>query len=248
MSAQDVLLIGGVGVRAGSWEPVCDHLRAAGLTPHIVPRGDVTDLDQLVELHVRQLPETFAVVGHSAGGFIAEAIALKYPQRVTTIMLLDASIAELTRPPIPGNFTLMDKLAPLAQYLVQKIHDAADGIAPGVHRLRGRLSGRGIEMLVRENFAFYHQAQQLRQARESYDATPPRVSAVVCVGRVHTGLWKRSQQRHLRRWREAGAEVDGRVLRPAKHMVMEEQPQVVATLIADWMEGKPLTAGHELLR
>jgi pimeloyl-ACP methyl ester carboxylesterase len=99
-----VVFEAGLGLPGASWRPVADRLPAdraamyydrAGLgrsDPGTEPRTgsqQVRELDELLD--VIDLAPPYVLVGHSAGAFVVRLYALRYPERVAGIVLVDPS-------------------------------------------------------------------------------------------------------------------------------------------------------------
>lgn len=82
--------------------PILPRARYVDLFPFTVP--DHVLLDRYAEWFAEQLQEPTIIVGHSMGGAIAQIIALKYPQKVTALVLAG------TGPRLPVNTALLSLL------------------------------------------------------------------------------------------------------------------------------------------
>ncbi|MFC4606190.1 alpha/beta fold hydrolase [Rhodococcus kronopolitis] len=178
------------------------------------------------------------VVGHSMGGWYAEAFARRHRRRAAGLVLLDASIARPQRP----------LLAPTPRYRLAAAAAAVTS-ASGLQRLLGpsvrRLAygggpAAGTESLVRrvftdpaylraalvENAAYADLPAELASIR-GLGPLPPTLVVAADPGRPWSARWVRSQRRLAD---DLGATFTA--LRPARHTAMVDRPAAVAALVA----------------
>lgn len=231
------VMSGGVGVGAGVWDDVVTSLRESGVDTVIVERpgsswieswglGEMPTLEsescriEDVLAEVRRVgagPIVLAV--HSAAGFFAEAIALRKPELLDGILLIDISATREALPAFPG--------------LVRSSH------------LVGKATGKAdVEALLLENAMFRFWARDLVDLRRLYSDSDVsqrklEVTAILAenpylpVQRTFLRWAFRSVVKH---WRRLGAQVRQRVLRPCGHLVMSDKPDVVVAEILKLIE------------
>jgi pimeloyl-ACP methyl ester carboxylesterase len=91
--SRQVVLLPGLLCDERVWQPQRDALRAAGYTVQL-PRYDRFDgITEVARGLLAELPETFALAGHSLGGVVAFEILREAPGRVTQLALLDTNPA-----------------------------------------------------------------------------------------------------------------------------------------------------------
>lgn len=93
-----VLLLHGVGLRAEAWNGIIDRLRSSYeiIAPDMVGHGQSTPFDHVPTLAdytdrvARAMDASMHVVGHSMGAMIALDLAARYPQKVLSVVALNA--------------------------------------------------------------------------------------------------------------------------------------------------------------
>ncbi|MFV8320287.1 alpha/beta fold hydrolase [Mycobacterium sp. 23] len=249
-----VVLSSGLGGRALHWaDTVADLAR-----DHIVVRFDrpgtpVTGTPRsrtvrgeagriATVLDAAQCADKAVVVGHSVGGFYAEAFARLYPDRTGAVLLLDSSIAaERRRLALPLRSKVIGADAAARLLHTMRLHEplARAGLRLAQRRRPGGLDARMrdqiysaakdpdlIRALLTEYVGYHELAAELYVLRTGNPLPPvPRV-----VATAHTG-------RRTRRWRAQQIELAGTLgaehvtITPAGHLVMIERPRRTADLI-----------------
>ncbi len=187
-------------------------------------------------------PDKAVLVGHSVGGFYAEAFARLHPQRTGALLLLDSSIASDHRRlalPLRAKLTAADA----ATGLLQKLHLHATlgraGLSLAQRRRPGGLDAQMrteirsaatepdfLPALFAEYLGYHELAAELYTLRPSHPLPPVRRM----VATAHTGWRTRRWRAQQKRLAEAlGAEHI--TIAPAGHLVMIEQPHRTADLI-----------------
>lgn len=182
------------------------------------------------------------LVGHSVGGFYAEAFARLYPQRTGALLLLDSSIAaerrRLALPPAV-KCAAADAAAALLDGLHLQTPLARVGLALAQRRRPGGLDARtraeirsaaaepGFLPALFTEYAAYHElAAELYDLRTGNPLPPvPRM-----VATAHTG-WRTSRWRAQQIRLAAALGADHVTIAPAGHLVMIERPRRTAELI-----------------
>lgn len=186
--------------------------------------------------------EKAVVVGHSVGGFYAEAFARLYPHRTRALLLLDSSIAaERRRPALPlrVKLTAADAGAALLHRLHLQAPLARAGLALAQRRRPGGLDAQMraeirsaaddpefLDALFTEYVEYHDLAAELYTLRSGHPLPPIRRT----VATAHTG-WR------TRRWRAEQIQLaetlgaEHTTIAPAGHLVMIEQPRRTADLI-----------------
>lgn len=251
-----VVLCSGLGGRALHWRDTVTNLAEdhtvvrfdrPGITAETIPAPDArqmlrSEADRIgAALEVVGRSDPVVVVGHSIGGFYAEAFARLYPERTRALLLLDSSIAHRRRLTLPlrtklavvdGAVATLAKLhlrVPLARaglMLVQRRRP--DGLdAPMMSEICRAASTNDIEIALLSEYAAYHEiAEALCDLRASHPLTDVRCT----VATAHTG-W------YTRRWRAQQVKLAENLgaehitLAPARHLVMIDQPHRTANLI-----------------
>lgn len=234
------VMSGGVGVVADVWEEVVAALRERGIDTVIVERpgtswieswkfGEMPTLEsescriEDVLTDIRNIgagPIILAV--HSAAGFFAEAIALRRPELIDGIVLVDVSATGEALPAIPG--------------LVRSSH------------LVGKVTGKSeVESLLLENAMFRFWARDLSDLRKQYAGRqyartklkPLEVVAILAESRflpIRAAVLRVAFRSVVKQWRKLGAHVTQKILRPCGHNVMAERPDAVVAEIQKLVE------------
>ncbi|OBK28948.1 hypothetical protein A5634_19260 [Mycobacterium asiaticum] len=187
-------------------------------------------------------PDRVVLVGHSVGGYYAEAFARLYPHRTRALLLLDSSIApdrQWLALPLRTKLAITNAAASLLNKLHLQTPLGRAGLTL-VQRLRpGGLDAQMrseirraatepgfIDALLAEYVAYHNLADELCALRHHHPLPPVRR----VVATAHTG-WRtrgwRNQQ--IRLAKNIGAEQI--TVAPAGHLVMIEQPRRAADLI-----------------
>lgn len=141
-----VVLVHGLGSRSTHWLPLTrdlarDHrVVAADLPGHGLAsmplRLRLEDAAEALGRVIAAEPEPVVLVGHSVGGLVATAAALRSPERVRALVLIETSLKPVTTP------------AERAELRAALDHDFRGTVA-SVYRSFGRDSAQG-DMLARE--------------------------------------------------------------------------------------------------
>jgi pimeloyl-ACP methyl ester carboxylesterase len=253
-----VVLCSGLGGRALHWSDTVANLaddhtvvrfdrpgtpvtRPPALVGRRTVRGEAARIDAVLDA-VRR-PNQAVVVGHSVGGFYAEAFARLYPQRTGALLLLDSSIApdhpRRLALPLRAKLAAADAAATLLNTLHLQTPLGRAGLAllqrrrPGGldAQMRSEIRSAAAEpaftaALLTEYVSYHELAAELCTLRATYPLPPVRRMVVT----AHTGLRTRRWRTHQIRLAAAlGAEHI--TIAPAGHLVMIEQPLRTADLI-----------------
>lgn len=187
-------------------------------------------------------PDEAVVVGHSVGGFYAEAFARLHPHRVRALLLLDSSIASDHRRlalPLRAKLTASDAAAALLHRLHLQAPLAHAGLAFAQRRRPGGLDRQicteirstatepeFLVTLLTEYVGYHELAAELCTLRDSHPLPPVRRKVVTAHTGWRTRRWRAQQ---IRLAKTLGAEHI--TIAPAGHLVMIEQPLRTADLI-----------------
>ncbi|GFG80771.1 alpha/beta fold hydrolase [Mycobacterium paragordonae] len=249
-----VVLCSGLGGRALHWRDTAADLAAdhtvvrfdrPGTPVTGAPRSPTVrgEADRIAAvLDAVRCADKAVVVGHSVGGFYAEAFARLYPQRTRALVLLDSSVAaedRRLRLPLRAKVTVADAAAKALRDLHLREPLTRAGLALAQRRrpdgldaqMRDEINSAAIDSaflsaLFTEYVGYHELAAELYHLRPGNPLPPvPRV-----VATAHTG-------RRTRRWltQQIGlAETLGAehvTISPAGHLVMIERPHSSADLI-----------------
>ncbi|WP_205874113.1 alpha/beta fold hydrolase [Mycobacterium camsae] len=187
-------------------------------------------------------PEGAVLVGHSVGGFYAEAFARLHPHRTRALLLLDSSIASDRRRlgvPPPVKVAAAEAAARLLHRLHLQSPLTRAGLTLAQRRRPGGVDGRTyseihctasepgfLSALFTEYVEYRELAAELFRLRADHPLPAvPRVVATAHLG-WRTRRWR---ARQIRLAEALGAEHV--TIAPAGHLVMIERPHRIADLV-----------------
>jgi len=216
------------------WETQVRALRpVAGVTVADLSAGD--DLVEMADRALTSVDGALDVVGHSMGGRVAFEIFRLAPDRVRSLVVLDTGV-QPAGPDAPASRRIMldisanEGMSALADaWLPPMVHPDRRGDAAFMQPLR--------EMVMRATPEQH--ARQIGALLRRPDATPLlgaiTVPTLVVVGRHDE--WSPVDQHE-----QIAAAIPGNrlaVIEDAGHMTTVEQPEVVSTLLVDWLTDLP---------
>lgn len=182
------------------------------------------------------------VVGHSIGGFFAEAFARLYPQRTGGLLLLDSSVAAVRRRPgLPPEAKLA--AADITAMLLEKLHLRTTLSRAGLAVVQRRRPG-GLDApmrseirsaaaqsdlplaLLTEQLLYHELVAELLALRADCPLPPVRRLVVTAHTGWRTYRWRTEQ---IRMAETLAAE--HMTVSPAGHLIMIEKPSCTADLI-----------------
>lgn len=182
------------------------------------------------------------VVGHSIGGFYAEAFTRLYPQRTRALLLLDSSIAAEHRRlalPLRAKLTAAQAAARLLHALRLGAPLGRAGLTLAQRRRPGGLDGQMraqictaatepefLTALFTEYVGYHELSAELYALRAGHPLPPVRRMVVTAHTGWRTRRW-RAQQIQLAKTLDA----EHLTVAPAGHLAMIEQPHRTADLI-----------------
>lgn len=259
-----VMLCSGLGGRALHWSDTVAHLAedhtvvrfdrpGTPVTPaparsrRCTVRGEADRIAAVLDAVPRS--ERAVLVGHSVGGFFAEAFARLYPERTGALLLLDSSVAtdKPRRPTLPTQVKLAaaDRGAELLNRLRLDGPLAHAGLTLVQRRRPGGLDARMrseirsaatepgfVLALLTEEVAYHDLGAELCALRTRHPLPPVhRVVATAHTG-LRTHLWRKQQIRLAKT-----LDAEHVTISPAGHLVMIEQPRRTANLIRVLTQG-----------
>ncbi|MEU8778660.1 alpha/beta hydrolase [Streptomyces sp. NPDC048606] len=256
-----VVLSAGLAMAWFDWDAVAAELVARGRTvirfdrpghglsaPAVRPPGAVAEAHRIAALlDALGLPPTrpVTVVGHSIAGFHAEAFARLHPARTAALVLLDSSVEESPRTPLPTGIRtaaaralgraasalgLPAALGPAAREAAVRAGRAGRAADPAARDLVRRCyrTGRVWRGALLENARYPDTAEELLALAARHPLTAPAT-----VLAAHDGRHGRAGRRWLERQAALADRLGARfeVAEPAGHLVMLDRPHQVARAV-----------------
>jgi pimeloyl-ACP methyl ester carboxylesterase len=229
MSRPSVLAIPGLLCDDFVWEPLVAALDpVADVTVVDVSRFD--DLTDMARAASNCVHGPFHLVGHSLGARIALEIWRFVPERVRSLVILDTGVD----PPARGERERRQVMIDLADTSMDALADA--WLPPMVHPDRRTDDGfmAPLRDMIRRSDPARH-ARQITALLNRPDARPLlatiTVPTLVVVGRQDE--WSPVAQHERLASAVPGARLE--VVEDSGHMVTVEQPEVVSSLLVDWL-------------
>ncbi len=174
--------------------------------------------------------ETFLVVGHSAGGYLARGVAHRRPQQVGGLALICPLMSDAEsgdHRPAEAADDLGVELTPeqeaaFRDYFVVQTPTTARRFLSAVAPVLGRFDAESLER-IGENW-------ELDPSPES--GPPYDKPTIIVTGRRDTVVGYRTQWRLMDHYRQASFAT----LEPAGHALPHEQPEILEALLAAWLD------------
>ncbi|WP_193181076.1 alpha/beta fold hydrolase [Nisaea sediminum] len=225
----DILFLPGFMCDARLWDLARPGLERLG-TLHF---GDLTrdrSFGAMAERVLSEAPERFSLVGFSMGGFVAREIALKAPERVERLALLNTSARGDGEEQVKRKAGLA-KAAETRGFRGLSRHSILSSLHPdrrGDEHLVGKIREMA-DRIGKEGFV-----NQIGVARSDGHADLPRISAPTIV------VWCRQDE--LRSLDEAQELADGipgarlEIVEDCGHMLPLEAPEEMVAILKDWLD------------
>lgn len=257
-----VVLSAGLAMAWFDWDPVAALLVARGRTVVRFDRpghglsapartapatGAAVEARRIAALlDALGLPGPVTVAGHSIAGFHAEAFARLHPGRTAALVLVDSSVEEAPRTPLPAALRtgaaralgravtaagLPAALGPALRRAAVRASRAGGAADPAARDLVRRCyrTGRVWQGALLENARYPDTAAELLALRAAHPLTAPATVLAAHPGTPGTAaarLWLRRQAALAER---IGARFE--VAEPAGHLVMLDRPDQVARAV-----------------
>lgn len=223
-----LLLLPGFMLNQHLWDDMRDDLATLGQL-HFGQLGQEVGIEALADAVLRQAPERFVLLGFSMGGFVAQAIARKAPQRVQALALLNTSSRPQTERESQGTLAQIElaRNTPFkgltSRALASSLHPARSSERALLDRLQAMALANGKEVFLR----------QLQTLRDSHaeDLTQLRCPVLIVSSDQDRLRSVEESQEMARQIPQARLEL----VRDCGHMTPLEKPRELFTLIADWI-------------
>jgi pimeloyl-ACP methyl ester carboxylesterase len=230
---RDLVFLPGFMLNASLWDDMRGDLAALG-TLHFGDLGQDNSLAAMAERVLENAPDKFVLFGFSMGGFVAQAIALKAPERVLGLGLLNTSsrpqsVQESTS--TLAQIALAEK-APFkgltSRALASSLHPARAGDSALLQRLQAMALANGKEVFLR----------QLSTLRDGSYADLHRIACPTLVVASDADRLRTVEESEEMAQRIPAARFE--IVRDCGHMTPMEKPQELFAIIRDWIAGSKL--------
>lgn len=225
MNKANLVLIYGILSDDEIWQHQVKHLQDVAniIIPDIRP---AKNFNQILDIILTAAPDSFALAGHSMGGWLVLEVARRYPEKVKQLCVLSTT-AEIDPP---------EKIERRKQALQQA---QAGNFAEVAEQLANdfvydsRVRPAVLAMFKRQQFAFVDQMQILIQ-REN---TLPYLNSIKANSLViHAAQDKIFKLEDFRKIYQGIPGAKHTIIEDSGHMVTLEQPQAVTALMRYWLE------------
>ncbi|PLY57654.1 alpha/beta hydrolase [Herbaspirillum sp. BH-1] len=225
---RNLVLLPGFMLNEHLWDDMRDDLATLGALT-FGDLGQDIGIQAMADAVLRQAPERFVLLGFSMGGFVAQAIALKAPERVLGLGLLNTSSRPQTERESQGTLAQLDmaQRTPFkgltSRALVSSLHPARSTDRTLLDRLQAMALANGKEVFLR-------QLQTLRDsnAEELQQLQCP----VLIVSSDEDKLRSVEESEEMaRRIPQSRLEIIG----DSGHMTPMEKPQELFAILSDWI-------------
>ncbi len=232
-----LVLVPGLMCDAAAWQPLYPHW-PEHLRYQVIDPGARDSLESMARRVLEQVPERFAIAGHSMGGRVALEVMRLAPRRVQRLALLDTGYL-----PLPAGSAGAQEVAK-RQALLQLARErsvramAAEWVQGMVHP--ARLPDRDLIDAILQMFerrtaeTFAAQLQALIQRPDASDVLRGLyVPTLIACGREDA--WSPVSQHEA--MQRLAPQATLRVIEDAGHMVMMERPEETAAVLLEWLQG-----------
>ena len=225
---RNLVFLPGFMLTAALWDDMRGDLATLG-NLQFGDLGRDGSLDAMADRILQEVPGKFILFGFSMGGFVAQAIALKAPERVLGLGLLNTS----SRPQ-----SAQESAATLAQLalaertpfkgltsraLASALHPARATDPALLQRLQAMAVDNGKEVFLR----------QLSTLRDGSHADLDRIDCPTLIVASDADRLRTVEESEEMAKRIPAAHFE--IVRDCGHMTPMEQPQVLFQIIADWL-------------
>lgn len=230
---RDLVFLPGFMLNASLWDDMRDDLATLG-TLHFGDLGQDNSLDAMAERILADAPEKFVLFGFSMGGFVAQAIALKAPERVLGLGLLNTS----SRPQSAQESTstlaqiALAEKAPFkgltSRALASSLHPDRATDTALLQRLQAMALQNGKEVFLR----------QLSTLRDGSYADLHRILCPALIVASDADRLRTVEESEEMAQRIPAAHFE--IVRDCGHMTPMEKPQELFAIIRDWIAASQL--------
>lgn len=221
----------GLNNDAGVWDPVCAVLddNIDSQAPMLPP---IEDIDEIADWVADQYEGTAALVGHSFGGAVVQAVYDRHPEKVSALVMINASIRSDSETAAQGRMERIGQLHEEADYLQMATGAPEKLYAPENVSRSDILETRkkSVAIYGMERFKAHSKALATRPDRTDVVAKADIPLLVIAAGGDVVIPTERQQQ-----WaEEVGADFE--VIAETGHMLPAEQPEKLGEVINDFLQ------------
>lgn len=226
---QNILLVHGFMLTPHVWDDIADDLAGLGQL-HFADLTHDDTIDAMAERVLSQAPETFYLFGFSMGGFVAQAIIDKAPERVLGLVLLNTSakpVSEQERAILDAQIAMAEKIAfkgLTSRALMSAVHPDRRQDKALLDRLQAMAITNGKEVFLR----------QLAALRSGCNTDLTRITCPVMIVASDADQLKTVADAQSMAERITQAEVI--VIRGSGHMTPIEAATELTEHIRTWMQ------------
>ena len=225
---RNLVLLPGFMLNEHLWDDMRDDLATLGELSF----GDIGQdigIQAMADAVLRQAPERFVLLGFSMGGFVAQAVALKAPERVQALALLNTSSRPQTERESLGTRAQIElaQRTPFkgltSRALASSLHPALSTDRVLLDRLQAMALANGKEVFLR----------QLQTLRDSNAEDLQQLRCPVLIVASDQDKLRSVEESEEMAQQIAQARLE--IVRDCGHMTPMEKPRELFTLISDWI-------------
>ncbi|NQE49883.1 alpha/beta fold hydrolase [Herbaspirillum rubrisubalbicans] len=225
---RNLVLLPGFMLNEHLWDDMRDDLATLGAL-HFGDLGQDIGIQAMADAVLRQAPERFVLFGFSMGGFVAQAMALKAPERVLGLGLLNTSSRPQTERESQGTLAQIE-LAQRTPFKGLTSRALASSLHPGRSQERALLDRLQAMALANGKEVFLRQLQTLRDSNAE-DLQQLRCPVLIVSSDQDKLRSMEESQEMARQIPQARLEVIG----DCGHMTPMEKPEALFSIVSDWI-------------
>ncbi|MBA2655790.1 MAG: alpha/beta hydrolase [Tatlockia sp.] len=237
-SKQNLIILPGWAGNKMLWQHQCKSLRDI-VNAKVIEISDQETVAKMASAVIKQAPDRFILVGHSLGGWVAQHIAINFPERVSKLVLL-------------GTWTGDSKpeLISLFKTLLQRIRngetkEVLDELRPGIVHPQHRKNSRLLQLIKKSQnqFPITGLINQTLVEINGGD-TSPYLHKIICptlIIHARQDPFFSLKIQKLIKSKIPHAKLT--IIEDCGHMIQIEQPQALSALLRLWIDADFATQG-----
>ncbi len=225
---RNLVFLPGFMLNAALWDDMYSDLAALGKL-HFGDLGQDDTLAAMADRVLADAPEKFVLFGFSMGGFVAQAMALKAPERVLGLGLLNTSSRPQSEQESAATLAqlALARAAPFkgltSRALASSLHPDRAGDTVLLQRLQAMALHNGKQVFLR----------QLSTLRDGSYADLHRIQCPTLIVASDADRLRTVAESEEMARRIPAARVE--IVRDCGHMTPLEKPQALSRIIGDWI-------------